>query len=267
MRKTQFVIELFRRTNDRGTEWANEFIDIMSDPSEFDEELMFDVLNDKKKYASFVTFCASCIVGSQKYKSSLLKSKEDPASSCAVWFTPDDEAMSWLILENSVAKWNEEYKLKKSKMESETQNYLGFQAVKLLKSEKGNLPASKYIEKRLSINTKKLSGWDHLGVGRFKCLKMEVIKFRYDHEQRAEHLVPVLNKNGEKKISKKYEEYAKEATEMMRKKIEMESPDPKKRTSEMMCKSEQERKKVLDALYNDTALSIFSNVSGNMVAL
>lgn len=259
--------ELFKRTNDRGTEWSNEIMKIMENHDIFNKDSMFAVLEDEKKYASFVTFCASCIVGSQKYKGCVSNGMDDDDSNCANWFTPDDEAMSWLILENSVKKWNREYQLKKEKMEKTTRNYLGFQSIKLSKDEKKSLPATKYTERRTSTDSKKLSGWDHIGVARFKDLKREIMKFRYTTKVDVKGKVTiVLDSNGEKCLTNEYQDYAFEATKMMREKLKLDSPDPKKRSLEM-CKSEQTKKKLIHDLYCDPELSMFSNVSGRVVAL
>ena len=258
---------MFKRTNGRGTEWCNDIIKIMKNHEIFGTKSMFEVLNDEKKYASFVTFCASCIVGSQKYKRCVGSSLNDEDSNCADWFTPDDEAMSWLILENSVKKWNREYEVKKEKMENGTRNYLGFQSIRLSKEEKKELPACKYTERRTNTDSKKLSGWDHIGIKRFKELKREVTMFRYTHTVDAKGKIKlVLDSSGEKTFSDDYDDYAYAATEMMRNKLKVDSPDPKKRSHDMY-KMEQAKKKLIEDLYNDTELSIFSNVSGNVVAL
>ena len=258
---------MFKRTNERGTLWSNEFIKIMKNDENFGKASMFEVLDDEKKYASFVTFCASCIVGSQRYKGCVSNSLEDSDSTCANWFTPDDEAMSWLILENSAKKWNKEYEVKKEKMEKGTRNYLGFQSIKLSREEKQDLPACKYTERRTNTDSKKLSGWDHIGVKRFKELKKEIIMFRYTHTVDAKGKMNlVLDTKGEKTFSDEYDLYGEEATEMMRAKLKLDSPDPKKRSLKVV-KMEQAKKKLIEDLYNDTELSIFSNVSGNVVAL
>ena len=233
---------------------------IMRDHNNLGEEKMFQVLIDKDKYASFVTFCASCIVGSQKYKGCLLSE-----NSCAEWHTPDDEAMCWLILENGVKKWNKEFKLKKEKMNTGSRNYLGFQSIKLTKEEKGTLPASKYTEKRTNSESKKLSGWDHEGVTRFKDLKMEIIGFRYEHSVDSRgKVIPQIGHDGKMTFSKKYDEYAKEAMSIMKQKVEMDSPEMKKRSRDI-CSSEQAKKKLHDELFNDTALSKFSNIGNSIV--
>ena len=61
---------------------------------------------------------------------------------------------------------------------------------------------------------------------------------------------PVLDSKGQKTFSDLYDDYAEEATEMMKNKINVDSPDPKKRSSDM-CRTEQAKKRMIDELYND----------------
>ena len=236
---------------------------------------IFQELKTKELYASFVGMCAGCIVGYHRYKTSLRKHlSHDPEGQCHKWLTPDDEAMCWLMIENGVDKWNAEFNVRCNRIlqndAAQGPNYGGFQSTKLPKEDKDGLPMLKYTEKLTENGRKKLCGWDHMGVARFKTLKREIELFRYDHELvkigPREVLKPKVQEMNGKRVyvlQTEYKNYSEHATHVMAQLLEIESPDVKgkKRVGQELSSHEQKRKREIDAIYNDGSLSMFSNIA------
>ena len=256
----------------------DEIIDLMKNPINFSGP-MFTKLTTKDKYASFLGMSASGIVGYHRYKTNLRKHiARDPKGLCHNWITPDDEAMCWLMIENGLEKWNVEFKLRCEKIEqsddSDGPNYGGFQSTRLTKIQRCNLPFLKYTEKTTDAGKKKLCAWDLKAVARFKKLKREVELFRYEHEvirlNSREVKRPLLEEvNGKMvyKLTTKYKAYSVHATDVLARVLQEETPDSsttKKRMGQDMSEHEQKRKREIDEIYNDGALSMFSNVACSM---
>ena len=238
---------------------------------------IFEQLKTKELYASFVGMCAGCIVGYHRYKTSLRKYlSSDPDGLCHNWLTSDDEAMCWLMIENAVDKWNAEFTVRCNQVLQNTNtgtqgpNYGGFQATKLTKRDKEGLPMLKYTEKITENNRKKLCGWDHHGVDRFKTLKNEIDQFRYVHDtvrvknkDKLRKRVQMVNGKSVPVLRENYKPYSEHASDVMGQLLEIESPDVKgkKRVGRELSQHEQKRKKEIDAIYNDDNLSMFSNVA------
>ena len=277
-----FFLELYRRRNDDdtsgekgGTDRFDGIMGLMKDSENFRGSI-FQKLKTKELYASYVGMCAGCIVGYHRYKTALRKHlSQDPEGLCHMWLTPDDEAMCWLMIENAVNKWNAEFTVRCNQvLQNDTgaqgPNYGGFQSTRLTKQDKETLPMLKYTEKLTENGRKKLCGWDHIGVARFKTLKSEIELFRYDHEtvqigskEELRKKIQVVNGKNVVVLRDEYKEYSAHASDVMAELLEIESPDVKgkKRVGQALSQHEQKRKREIDAIFNDGSLSMFSNIA------
>ena len=279
--------ELCRRNDDeddhqRGQVNLDEMMALMKNVKNFSGRV-FQKLNTKEKYASFVGMCASCIMGYHRYRTALRKyiaMNKSGAGLCHNWLTPDDEAMCWLMIENGLAKWNAEFEKRSKQFQenessSDNPNYGGFQSTKLTKDQKRALPLLKYTEKTTMSGKKKLCAWTHDAINRFKKLKREIVLFRYEHElvevedSEVEQLKPkieMVNGKSAYVLTDKYKVYAEYATSVMSRSLEEESPvlSKKRKLGQDKSEHEQQLKREIDAVYNDDSLSMFSNIACSM---
>ena len=133
------------------------------------------VHSSKEIYASFVALCGNCVVHHTKYKSKACIGTD------LNWFTVDDEALSMLILENCVHKWNSEYTIRRSLNQEQNDGVVHLDAVlamKMSREIKQTLPRTKFTER--SEGEGNIGGWSVEGVERFKVLKLHVKQVRAD---------------------------------------------------------------------------------------
>ena len=215
--------------------------------SELMETDMFTVLKSKEDYSSFLLLCAGAVRPSTVYADRVRNE-----ASIETWITTDDEALCWVILQNSVRRWNKEYILRHhNKITNSANQMKGILEVKLTKEEKNSLPAAIYTERKVDTQ-RKLCGWNEEGITSFSDIKKSIEKFR----------VEAASETGEQ-----WKEYSGMAIHVMMKRLEQTSPSLlKKRKAAFESSRKQKDKAVrLDSLYHMKGLSKFSNI--NAVAL
>ena len=201
---------------------------------------MFEVLGSEKNYASFLLFCAQSVRPYSVYIDKV-RCKEDIDN----WITSDDDALCWVILQNSVERWNSEYALRNGKRTIESEySVKGIMEIKLTKEEKHSLPPSLYTESKIDTK-RKFCGWDETGIKAFREVKHANIQFRKD--SMAETGI----------VWKGYNETA---LDTMVKELDKHSPSSKRKAASARNEMEKMKAQRLESLYSMKGLSRFSNI-------
>ena len=224
-----------------GCKGLDEIIKICRDkPDDLLNMNMFQVLGSEKAYASFLLFCAQSVRPYSVYIEKV-RCKEDIDN----WITSDDDALCWVILQNSVERWNSEYALRigKRTMESEY-SVKGIMEIKLTKEEKNSLPPSLYTESKTDTK-RKFCGWDETGIRAFREIKCANIQFR---------------KNSMAETSIVWRGYKNTALDTMVKELDKHSPSSKRKAASARNEREKTKAQRLESLYSMEGLSRFSNI-------
>ena len=142
---------------------------------EVDDVDVKKIHSTKETYAAFVHLFAKCIVPSTIFKDVTHRSQGKFHDT----FTPADEALCLIILDNNVSKWKTEAQKKVEKNQGIIPQHL--KDIILDKNEMKSIPKSKYTMGTGSESNNLRSGWNHDGMTNYTELKEQVVKFRSEN--------------------------------------------------------------------------------------
>ena len=123
-------------------------------------------------YTAFVHLFACCVMRKTKYKHMIEKEPDKFETT----FTPDDEALCMIILDNNINKWKKEAELKLKKCGPHIPKVL--RGVTLTKEEVKDVPPNKYTMRDSDGPSNLKTGWGTLGLNTFYRYKECVVKLR-----------------------------------------------------------------------------------------
>ena len=119
---------------------------------------------NKDHYVMFLSIIGKHVVKDKHFKSLLANGRNN--NDVNDWFTPQDEAISFVIFENGVARWIDEFKFK---LVATDNCASAVQKCDIEKTDRKQFTPHRYTEKLIGGRTVK-TGWDLLGMKRYRDL-------------------------------------------------------------------------------------------------